>query len=79
MTGGYRRLTHLRLVTAHAHDVLLVPLRLVAAAAARLETEAAGGLPRQRGLRSVVPLAERPRGSSLAAGRFTGHGRSLNF
>ena len=24
VTGGYRRLTHLRLVTAHAHDVLLV-------------------------------------------------------
>jgi hypothetical protein len=28
VTGGYRRLTHLRLVTAHAHDVLLVPLWL---------------------------------------------------
>jgi hypothetical protein len=28
VTGGYRRFTHLRLVTAHAHDVLLVPLRL---------------------------------------------------
>ena len=51
----------------------------VAAAAARLETEAAGGLPRQRGLGSVVPLAELLRGSCLAAGRFTGHGRSLNF
>ena len=28
VTCGYRRLTHLRLVTAHAHDVLLVPLWL---------------------------------------------------
>jgi hypothetical protein len=28
VTGGYRRLTHLRLVTAHAHDVHLVPLWL---------------------------------------------------
>ena len=28
VTGGYRRLTHLRLVAAHAHDVLLVPVWL---------------------------------------------------
>ena len=28
VTGGYRHLTHPRLVTAHAHDVLLVPVWL---------------------------------------------------
>jgi hypothetical protein len=37
---------------------------LVAAAAARLETEAAGGLPRQRGLRSVVPLRQSGRAAA---------------
>ena len=41
-TGGYRRLTHLRLVAAHAHDVLLVPLWLtVRVCSCRVEHAAA--------------------------------------